>query len=121
MKKRKDYDYYLFVDYSEDLVGYSIIKQEKIQYLLPKISKFTHYKDKKNRKIYLNKIKENIRREKILSFFEKIKIQKVCKNLDLIGEFFDNGTVESQETVSKTTKGKSSSDNFMPPWLFINF
>ena len=42
MKDRKDYDYYVFIDYSENLVGYSIIEQKKIFELLPKKKKFEH-------------------------------------------------------------------------------
>ena len=47
MKDRKDYDYYIFVDYSEDLIGYNIIEQKKIIELLPKILRFEHYKGRK--------------------------------------------------------------------------
>lgn len=89
MKRRSEYDYYIFIDYSDDLVGYSIIKQKNISNLLPKISKFSHYKNKKRRKIYLNNIKETIRRENIKSFFEKIKIEKIYRNLDLITEVLE--------------------------------
>lgn len=89
MKKRKDYDYYIFIDYSGDLIGISIIKQLKIRDLLPKISKFAHYKEKKKRKIYLRNIKETINRENIKSYFEKIKIESVRKNLDLISIVLD--------------------------------
>ena len=32
-------DYYIFIDYSERLVGYIIIQKEKIKELLPRISK----------------------------------------------------------------------------------
>ena len=89
MKLRKDYDYYIFLDYSEDLIGYNIIKQEKILELLPKISKFGHYKGRKNRKIYLKHIKNTIKREKIKLFFEKIKIDKSIKNIELFIEILE--------------------------------
>ena len=64
MRLRKDYDYYIFLDYSEDLIGYNIIEQKKIIELLPKISRFEHYKGRKNRKIYLKHIIKTIKREK---------------------------------------------------------
>ncbi len=89
MKDRREYNYYIFIDYSENLVGYSIIEQDKIFELLPKISRFAHYKGHKNRKIYLKKINETIKRENIKEFFERIKIKRVNKNLDLFIEVLD--------------------------------
>jgi len=89
MKDRKDYDYYIFLDYSEDLVGYNIIEQKRIIELLPKISKFAHYKDRKNRKIYLKHISNTIKREKIKSYFEKIKIGESRKNMELFIEILE--------------------------------
>tara|TARA_Y100000034_G_scaffold116735_1_gene155420 strand:+ start:405 stop:632 length:228 start_codon:yes stop_codon:yes gene_type:complete len=73
MKKRKDYDYYIFLDYSENLVGYNIIERNKINELLPKIKKFTHYKGRRNRKIYLKHVINTISRERIRSYFDKIR------------------------------------------------
>lgn len=89
MKTRKDYDYYIFLDYSEDLVGYNIIEQKKIIELLPKISRFEHYKGRRNRKLYLKHISRTIKREKISSYFEKIKIEKSRKNVDLFIEILE--------------------------------
>ncbi|HLD54794.1 MAG TPA: hypothetical protein VJB35_00900 [Candidatus Nanoarchaeia archaeon] len=89
MSERKDYDYYIFLDYSEDLIGYNIIEQKKIITLLPKISRFEHYKGRKNRKIYLKHIGDTIKREKIKSFFEKIKIEESRKNVELFTEVLE--------------------------------
>jgi len=89
MKNRKDYDYYIFLDYSEDLVGYNIIEQKKIIELLPKISRFEHYKGRRNRKVYLKHISNTIKREKIKSYFEKIKIEKSRKNVELFIEILE--------------------------------
>ena len=86
MKDRKDYDYYIFLDYSEDLIGYNIIKQKNIIELLPKILRFEHYKGRRNRKIYLKHINNTIKREKIKSYFEKIKIEKSIRNMELFIE-----------------------------------
>jgi len=44
MYKMKEFDYYIFIDYSENLIGYNIIEKEKLKNLLPKISKLKHYK-----------------------------------------------------------------------------
>lgn len=89
MESRRDYDYYIFLDYSEDLIGYNIIKQKNISELLPKISKFKHYKGRKNRKVYLKHINNTIKREKIKSYFEKIKIEKSRKRIEVFTEILE--------------------------------
>ena len=50
---------------------------------MPKISRFRHYSNSKNRKIYLNHIKATIERNKIKSYFEKIKIKSLRYNMDI--------------------------------------
>ena len=89
MKSRKDYDYYIFLDYSEDLVGYNIIEQKKIIKLLPKIKRFEHYKGRRNRKVYLKHINNTIKLEKIKSYFEKTKIEESRKNIELFTEVLE--------------------------------
>ena len=84
--KRKEFDYYIFIDYSENLIGYNIIENDKIRDLLPRISKFRHYKGSKGRKIYLKHIKNTIIRERIKSYFEKIKIRNIRDNIELFAE-----------------------------------
>ena len=85
----KQFDYYIFIDYSENLIGYNIIKKENIKELLPKISRFRHYKTSKNRKIYLNHIKKTIHRTKIKNYFEKIKIKPMRDNMDIFIEVLE--------------------------------
>jgi hypothetical protein len=89
MRDRKEYDYYIFIDYSENLVGYNIIEQKKIVKLLPKISKFHHYRDHRNKKVYIKHINDTIKRDNIRDFFEKIRIAEVEKNLDLFTEVLE--------------------------------
>ena len=89
MRDRKDYEFYIFLDYSENLIRYSIIKQQKMQELLPKISKFAHFNGHRNKIIYIQHINNTIKREKIISFFEKIRIEKVNKNVDLFIEILE--------------------------------
>lgn len=89
MRDRKEYDYYIFIDYSENLVGYSIIEQKKIIELLPKIKRFEHYKNHRNKKVYIKHINNTIKREGIKSFFEKIEIAGVEKNIDLFIEVLE--------------------------------
>ncbi len=55
--KTEQFDYYIFIDYSEDYLGYLIIEREKIKEFLPKISKFAHYRELKNKSAYLKSIK----------------------------------------------------------------
>jgi len=85
----KEFDYYIFIDYSENLIGYSIIEKSKIKEILPKISKFKHYKGSRNRKIYLSHIKNTIKREKIMAYFEKVKIMSMRDNIELFAEVLD--------------------------------
>ena len=51
----KQFDYYVFIDYSENLIGYSIIEKDKLNDILPKLTRFRHYRkagDKKDWKKY---------------------------------------------------------------------
>ena len=70
---KKEYDSYIFIDYSENLIGYNIINKGNIFKLLPKIKRFKHYKSSKQRKIYISHLKNTIDREKINSYFNKLK------------------------------------------------
>lgn len=79
----KEFDYYIFIDYSEKLVGYSIITKEKIKELLPRLSRFRHYRSAGDRKMYLKNIKKTIKKEEIRSYFLKLKIKNMCKNIDI--------------------------------------
>jgi len=85
----KEFDYYIFIDYSENLVGYNIIEREKIKELLPKIQRFRHYKESWHKKIYLNHIKNTINRDGIKNYFEKIRIISVRKNIELFAEVLE--------------------------------
>ena len=79
----KEFDYYIFIDYSENLVRYSIITKEKIKTLLPKITRFRHYRSSGNRKSYLRNIKRTIKRDDIKSMFMKFKIREMHKNMEI--------------------------------------
>ena len=87
--KRKEFDYFIFIDYSENLTGYNIIDKRKASELLPKISRFRHYKSSRKRKIYLKHISKTIKREKIRSYFEKIKIVNIRNNVGVFAEVLD--------------------------------
>ena len=72
----RNFDYYIYVDYSENLIGYIIIERNKIEELIPKISRFRHYRQSKNRKIYLKHINDTIKKEKIYSSLLEFKIKE---------------------------------------------
>jgi len=81
--KMREFDYYIFIDFSDDIIGYNIIGKQEIKKLLPKISRFRHYRNVRNKKIYLKNIKKTIKRENIKSYFLKSGIKKMYKNTEI--------------------------------------
>lgn len=79
----KEFDYYIFIDYSVNLIGYSIIENKKLKELLPKLTRFRHYRESRDRKIYLKHINNTIKRDNIKSFFLKLKIKDMHKNMEI--------------------------------------
>lgn len=89
----KQFDYYIFIDYSENLIGYVIIESSKIKNLLQKIFRFKHYRAAGDRRLYLKKVKQTFKREKLLGYFIKSKIREMRNNMEIfldIGEFIKN-------------------------------
>lgn len=80
------FDYYIFIDYSENLLGYMIVDDDKIPEFIPKISKFAHYRDLKHRDQYIKSIKKRIKKDKILSYTLKTKIKKLTENLEIYSD-----------------------------------
>lgn len=85
----KEFDYYLFIDYSENFLGYSIIENSKVKQIIPKISKFMHYKELKHKSAYLKSIIPLIEKEKIRSFFHKLKIRKTSETLEIYSDILE--------------------------------
>lgn len=85
----KEFDYYIFIDYSENLIGYSIIEKTKLKELLPKISRFAHYKELKYKSAYIHSIKKIIEKKKIGSDILKIKIREMRQNLEIYSDVLD--------------------------------
>ena len=85
----KEFDYYIFIDYSVNLIGYIIIENKKLFELIPRISKFTHYKEVKNKSSYISSIKEVIRKKEVINYFVKHKIKEMRQNMDIYLEVFD--------------------------------
>ena len=82
-------DYYIFIDYSERLVGYMIIQKEKIKGLLPRISKLHHYKDIKYKKAYIQSIKKVFEKNKIDDCLFKFKSKELKDNLSIFIDIID--------------------------------
>ncbi len=88
----KEFDYYIFIDYSESWIGYIIIKKEKIKDCLLKISRFRHYKEARQRKLYLKKVKNTFKKNNLLDYFYKKKIRNVLETPEIfmnIAEFLN--------------------------------
>ena len=79
----KEFDYYIFIDCSEKLIGYFIIEGQKLRELLPKISKFSHYRNLRHKHAYIQSIKKIIEKERISSYFVKHKIREIRQNIDV--------------------------------------
>ena len=80
-KQKRNIDYYIYIDYSAELIGYNIIENEKINLILPKIAKFRHYKEERHKKIYLLKIKREIRNSNLTSLLLRQKIKHIKDNI----------------------------------------
>lgn len=82
-KIMNEFDYYIFLDYSEKLIGYNIIEKANVKEILPKISKLKHYKNVKHKKEYLNSIKRILNNDELLHLFLKIKIKELRMNIEI--------------------------------------
>lgn len=77
------FDYYIFIDYSEDIIGYLIIEKEKLKVLIPKINKFANFKELKYKTAYIHSIKRIIENKNIISNIFKLKIIKLRQNIEI--------------------------------------
>lgn len=85
----KEFDYYIFIDYSVNYLGYLIIEKEKIRDFLPKISKFAHYRELKKKKAYLDSIRKIVSKNNICSHFCKLKIKKTEFTPEIYADILD--------------------------------
>lgn len=79
----KEFDHYIFIDYSENLLGYMIIENSKLKSLLPHISRLRHYREAGDKKMYIKNVKITFRREKLLTYFKRYKIRESRKNIEI--------------------------------------
>lgn len=87
--KKEEFDYYIFMDYSENLIGYIIIDKERINELLPNITKLKHYKGLKHKILYLNAAKKLFEKNRILDMVSQHKIAELRQNIEICSEVFD--------------------------------
>ncbi len=85
----KHFDYYIFIDYSEIFLGYLIIKKETIKEFIPKISKFSHYRELKHKEAYIHSIKKIIEKNNVLSYPVKTKIRKTIDTPEIYADILD--------------------------------
>jgi hypothetical protein len=81
-----EFDYYIFIDYSENLIGYSIIHKSNIKELLSLISKLKHYRTIKHKKLYLNSVNKIFKSNKITDLILKIKIKSLNQNIEIFAD-----------------------------------
>ena len=90
LKKQKTvFDFYIFIDYSTDLIGYNIIEREKVSILLAKIVKFGHYKQERHKSTYLSKIKSILKKSGLSALQYKFKIKHMKDNLIIFLEVIE--------------------------------
>ncbi len=83
------FNYYIYIDYSEGLIGYNILEKNKLNELLPKISRFRHYRDSKNRKLYLKNVNNTLKKENIRDYFVRIKIKSKIDSLEIYSDVLE--------------------------------
>jgi hypothetical protein len=85
----KFFHYYIYIDYSENYVGYTIIKNEQVKELLVKVKKLKHYRGVKYKKEYIKAIRNVFAREKIADSLHKYKARQTKHNLEIYTDVAD--------------------------------
>lgn len=85
----KEFDYYVFIDYSESLIGYIIIEKSKIKEILSKTTKLRHYKKVRHDKKYLAAVKRDFENKEIEKLLFKCRIKKMIANIELFSEILE--------------------------------
>lgn len=86
---KRGFDYYIFIDYSEDIIGYIALDKQNIKNCLCKINKLKHYKELKHKREYLKSIKKVFQKDNILECLDKHRITELRHNIELCSEVFD--------------------------------
>ena len=85
----KMFDYYIFIDYSVDYLGYLIIEKENVREFLTKIDKFAHYRELKHKKSYLDSIRKIVEKNRIRNYCYKLKIRKTEQTPEIYSDILD--------------------------------
>ena len=85
----KKIDYYIFIDYSNDLIGYNIVEYGKLHLILLQIIKFRHYKEERHKRTYILKIKREIKNSNLTNLLLKQKISPIKDNLLIFAEVIE--------------------------------
>jgi hypothetical protein len=85
----KSFQYYIYIDYSEEFIGYSIIQNEKVKEIILRTTNLKHYRNIRHKKEYLKAIKNIFDREKILEFLFRYKIRETKRNLEIYADVAD--------------------------------
>lgn len=114
MGNKKQFDYYIFIDYSEELIGYIVIRGSEINEILSKIVNLKHYKEVKNKKEYLKSIKKIFEKNHLYSYLSLVKICEIRKKQDIYLEIkeFINSHKNNSIFLSVDDKQKPSFDRF---------
>ncbi len=88
-KTKKEFDYYIYIDYSENMIGYMIVEKNKIKDILPKISKLHHYKNIRYKREYISAIKKRFEKNKIREDLLKYEIKTLRNNAYIFSEVLD--------------------------------
>jgi len=83
------FDYYIFIDYSENLIGYNIIEKESVKELIKEAIKLRHFKKLKHKRTYLLKVKKIFKKGRINSLIYKQKIYFVRDTLLAFNEIVE--------------------------------
>lgn len=83
---KKNFDYYIYIDYSECLIGYLIIKKESVKECLLQTSRFKHYREAKQRKLYLKNASKTFKKKEILGSFLKRKVRNVLETPEIFAD-----------------------------------
>ena len=85
----KEFDYYIFIDYSENYLGYLIIERERIKEFMPRISKFAHYRELKHKTAYLKSIRKIVDKNNVCSHLCRLKVRKTDATPEIYSDILE--------------------------------
>ena len=99
---KKEFDYYIFIDYSEELVGYIIVDKINIKNCLEKSSKLKHYSELRQKDLYLKSMKKLFDKNQLLNCLNKYRIAELRYSMEVCSEVleFCNKKCESRIFIS---------------------